>query len=132
MTPFSVVALFLREEDNYVLAISRKTDHNDLGLIGGRIEEKDATPEDAAIREAEEEANVTITKMVFIFDHLDRVEGDEPKPCRCFKVLAFEGTPVSLEGAWLGWVPIERLLESSCTFRDYNRALFTAIGLLPS
>lgn len=128
MEPFSVVALFL--QDGKVLSISRKTDHNDLGLPGGKIEPGDASPEAACRREVEEEADVNIIEMLHIFDHLDRVEGSEQRPCRCYQVTSWEGTPTSKEGAWVGWVPIERLLEPSCTFREYNRALFISLGYL--
>ena len=34
------------------------------------------------------------------------------------------------EGAKVVWVEPARLLEPSCSFRDYNRALFKHIGVL--
>lgn len=126
MTLFSVVALFLR--DGKVLANSRKTDHEDLGLPGGKIDPGES-PETALIRELDEEIGVVPTNFEVIFEDLDRVEGLTPKPCRTYLVSAWDGEPLSKEGTRVVWVPPGRLLEPSCMFHDYNRKLFEAIGL---
>lgn len=130
MNLFSVVALIFK--NGQVLACSRKDNHADLGLPGGKIEPTDDGPEAAIRREVEEETTVILQKMAPCFDHLDRVEGSERRPCRCFLVTEWTGEPKSVEGAWVGWVPMERLLEPSCSFHEYNRALFKALGLLPA
>lgn len=125
---FSVVALFI--QDGKILAISRKTNHEDLGLPGGKIDSTDKTPEDALKREVDEEVGVLVQEMEPIFEDLDRVEGSERRPCRCYRVTKWEGEPVSREGAWVGWVAMSRLLETSCSFHEYNRALFRTLGFL--
>lgn len=123
---FSVVALIFSV--GHVLAVSRKNNHEDLGLPGGKIEPGE-TPEEAIRRELLEETGLKIGAMYPIFDHLDRVEGDERRPCRCFVVWIYEGVAKSNEGARVVWVPPSRLVEPSCMFRDYNRALFLAINV---
>lgn len=127
---FSVVALIFK--DGCILAASRKDNHADLGLPGGKIEPTDATPEDAVRREVLEETSLVLKEITPCFDHLDRVQDLVRRPCRCYLVTSWEGTPKSMEGAWVGWVPMERLLSPSCSFHEYNRALFKALGLLPA
>lgn len=119
----SVVAV-LFHRDGLVLAVSRKTDHTDLGLPGGAVEAGEGF-EEAALRETYEEIGVRIVRMRQVFDH-----PDSGRSARTFRVDEFEGEPKSMEGAWVGWVAPERLLEPHCSFREYNRALFAALGIL--
>lgn len=126
MSLFSVVGLFWRGP--LLLAISRKDNHEGFGLPGGKIEPGE-TPEKALVRECDEEVGVTLKHFGPIFDHLDRVEGNERRPCRCFAVMTWEGEPVSKEGAKVAWVHPARLLFRSCSYRDYNRALFKHLGV---
>ena len=68
------VQVVLLNEDNEVLAVSRKDDHNDFGLIGGKVDEEDYYPSDecdstnirAAIREVKEETGLDI-KGLYMF-----------------------------------------------------------------
>lgn len=121
--PFSVVALFLNEAGE-VLSVSRKTDHEDLGLPGGKREPGE-TPEEAIYWEVLEETGVEIVKMERVF--LRPCKDD--KPAVCFLVTAWKGEPLSLEGAAVAWVKPSRLLEPSCSFRSYNDALFAKMGI---
>jgi len=109
-----------------VLGVSRKDNHDDLGLPGGKVEEGESFAE-GAIRETLEEIGVRILRMRDVFDH----------PCRVhyahtFQVDEWDGEPTSKEGAWVGWVYPARLLEPNCSFREYNRALFEHLGMLPA
>jgi 8-oxo-dGTP pyrophosphatase MutT (NUDIX family) len=54
-------------KDGKVLGVSRKFDHNDFGLIGGSINDDDATIEDAAKREAMEETGLTVFNLKLIY-----------------------------------------------------------------
>lgn len=123
--PFSVVALL--ERNGLVLAISRRNDHENLGLPGGKIEPGES-PEEALVRELGEECGILAEEYEMVYEHLDRVEGDLRRPCRGYRVTSWAGSPHSVEGQRVVWVPPGRLLEPSCSFRDYNERLFDHIG----
>jgi 8-oxo-dGTP pyrophosphatase MutT (NUDIX family) len=118
----SVSVLFIK--DGLILALSRKSDHADLGLVGGSVEEGESFAE-AAIRETLEEVGVRVTRMREVFDH----------PCRehksiTFRVDEYEGEPRSMEGAAMLWVEPQKLLEPHCSFRKYNEALFKHLEII--
>ena len=50
-----------------VLCVSRKDDHNDFGLPGGKIERSDINNRAAAIRETLEETGIIVTKAKLIY-----------------------------------------------------------------
>jgi 8-oxo-dGTP pyrophosphatase MutT (NUDIX family) len=50
-----------------VLGVSRKTDHNDFGLVGGSLEDYDTTPELGAIRECKEETGLDISNLKLVY-----------------------------------------------------------------
>jgi ADP-ribose pyrophosphatase YjhB (NUDIX family) len=50
-----------------VLCVSRKEDHNDFGLPGGKIEKSDESKKSAAIRETLEETGIIVTKATLIY-----------------------------------------------------------------
>lgn len=54
-------------KDGLVLGVSRKTDHNDFGLVGGSLEDYDMTPEAGAIRECSEETGLNISNLRLIY-----------------------------------------------------------------
>jgi 8-oxo-dGTP pyrophosphatase MutT (NUDIX family) len=123
----AVTSILYKPTAREVLAVSRKLDHADLGLPGGKVELTDANPESAIMRELEEETGLRAR----VVEHLDvRVETRSGRVCACFRIQWWPGCVHMREGAWVGWVPIERLLEPSCTFGEYNRALFTKLGLI--
>lgn len=61
------VQVVLLNSDGEVLAVSRKNDHNDFGLPGGKIEPYDKSLVSAAIREVKEETGVDIFNIELIF-----------------------------------------------------------------
>ena len=120
----SAVTLFFDEADWLILAVSRKDDHEDLGLPGGKVEPHETFTE-AAIRETLEETGV---RSIMLHEVFKRQCGEFD--ARTFRVTAWEGWPRAMEEAAVLWVPPERLLEESCSFRDYNLALFESLGIL--
>lgn len=56
---YSVQAVIFNDKRE-VLAVSRKTDHNDFGLAGGKMDPEDASLEDALHREVMEETGLDI------------------------------------------------------------------------
>ncbi len=61
-----VVLIVLLNDNGEVLAVSRKTDHNDFGLVGGKVDEGESI-EDAAFRETLEETGLNISNLNCIY-----------------------------------------------------------------
>ncbi len=57
----------LLNPEGLVLGVSRKTDHNDFGLPGGKMEDGDANPLGTAIRETFEETGLFLSNVRLIF-----------------------------------------------------------------
>ena len=60
------VQVVLLNKNGEVLAVSRKNDHNDFGIIGGKVDNGE-TIEEAAIRETKEETGLNIYNLKLIF-----------------------------------------------------------------
>jgi 8-oxo-dGTP pyrophosphatase MutT (NUDIX family) len=61
------VQVVLLNTEGLVLGVSRKTDHNDFGLVGGSLEDYDSTPELGAIRECKEETGLDISNLKLVY-----------------------------------------------------------------
>lgn len=96
-----------------VLGVSRKNDHNDFGLVGGKKEESDNTPEDTAIRETLEETGLKISNLRLVLAiHKDGYMS--------YTYLAdYEGEINHNEPHVVKWLPMERLVMGS--FGKYNK-----------
>lgn len=119
-----VAALALLWRNGEVLAVSRKDNHDDLGFPGGKVEPMDDSPDVAMVRELDEETGVIAKKWVKAFE----TEDSAGYWAITFHVHDWEGEPTSREGSAVLWVPPRRLLESSCSWAAYNRALFASPG----
>lgn len=120
-----VGALMIRA-DGKVLAASRKTNHDDLGLPGGKIEPGE-TEMQALVRELEEETGVRAKRYHRLFAAPD----GGGYWFVTFLVYEWEGEPTDHEGAIVRWVEPGDLLRTSCSFRQYNRELFEHLGMNP-
>ena len=61
------VQVVLLNPEGLVLGVSRKTNHNDFGLVGGSLEDYDKTPELGAIRECKEETGLDISNLKLVY-----------------------------------------------------------------
>jgi 8-oxo-dGTP diphosphatase len=122
---YAVMGLIIN--NGKVLAVSRKGNYSDLGLIGGKIDPGE-TPEEALVREMQEEVGIKPTKYHPCFEDLDRTEGGKKCPCRTYMIEEWEGNPVSKENAGVEWVLPERLFEETNSFHQYNIRLFNFLN----
>lgn len=109
-----------------ILGVTRKTDHNDWGLPGGKLEEDEhGDPRTCAARELLEETGVKV-------DPDDLIEifraNDGNGIAVTYLAATYEGEPTAQAGEGLtGWVSWETI--ESGTFGRYNRALHQAVML---
>jgi 8-oxo-dGTP pyrophosphatase MutT (NUDIX family) len=103
----------LINKQGLVLGVSRKTDHNDFGLPGGKMEDIDnENPMLTAIRETYEETGLQISNLRLVFAiHKSKNMG--------YTYLAdYEGEINHNEPHIVKWLPFERLVRGS--FGRYN------------
>ena len=97
-----------------ILGVSRKDNHNDFGLIGGKMDPQDNNdPIQTAIRETREETGLEITNLRLVFAiHKEGFMG--------YTYLAdYKGEINHNEPHVVKWVPMERLVLGS--FGKYNQ-----------
>lgn len=122
---YSVVAVITDDQGRF-LAVSRKEDHDDLGLPGGKVESGES-PEEAIVRELYEETGLNVSRRSL---RSTMIAPDEKgRLCMAFDVLQHKGVAYSREGAWVGWAEPARFLAERATYREYMRALFRHKGL---
>lgn len=112
--------VLLVNEDGYVLGVSRKDNHEDFGLIGGKMEDIDNNnPTNTAIREALEETGLTISDLELVFYKvIDDVHN--------FTFLAkYSGDISYSENHIVKWVPFNELFRGS--FGEYNKELYNRL-----
>jgi len=112
--PDGSASVIIVEQDGLILAVSRKDDHSDLGLPGGKIEAGE-TPLTAACREAVEETGATLCNpflvgiadvgTIKVFIYRAEIFGDVRDH-------------VNSEGALVKWVKPEQICTGS--FGQFN------------
>ena len=125
--PSHVVALMVRDSDGFVVSVTRRDVAGDQNLVGGKIDPGE-TPWDALVRETREEAGVEVRHAEWVFERIDETDG---KIAWCYLVTQWSGEPHTCEpGVEVSWQPPSRLIEEGCTFREYNRRLFTELRMI--
>lgn len=123
--PAAVALIFNRV--GKILSVSRKHNHNDKGLPGGKLDEGE-TFEEAIIREVFEETGLHIKVIELIYDTEDRQDSNrEVKTFLC--EITDEEIPTEFsnldekETGKVEWVSWEELISGS-SFGEYNRSLY--------
>lgn len=122
----AVLLLYINPEDGQeVLSVSRKDDHDKLGLPGGKAEEEE-TLINSLVREVQEELGVKLdpTKVVFLFQDWDT---DYDTLTYMYSgTLDLPSKPwINTEGAKVEYVPASKLVDPlHSPFSEYNLKMF--------
>lgn len=108
-----------------VLAVSRGSNLNDLGLPGGK-QELGETPENCALRELAEETGLYAVDL----DLVDITNDDKGFLVYTYEVETYKGKLKSSSEGTAMWVEPEDLLNLGCTFRNSNKKLFRKLRLI--
>ncbi len=117
------VLLVNKENPNLFCGVSRKSDSQDFGIIGGKCESGE-TLEEAAIRETKEETGLNIFNLRPVFS--DFVKPNKIYYCTTFKA-DYSGVIHTEEKGVVKWVSKDELLNGS--FGVYNKKLFDALKI---
>lgn len=109
-------------EGDKILAVSRRDNHNNFGLPGGKNLENE-TFVDACIRECKEETGLTISDLTLVFE---RIDGEYQ--VQTFTPKSYTGTIVESDEGIVRWVSPEVVMVG--TFGDYNTELFKRLGII--
>lgn len=107
-----------------VLGVSRKTDPNDFGLPGGKVDEGE-TLYDAMVREVKEETGLTVLKAKPLF-----FREDTDFVAVVYLVEQYYGEISTEEAGAVKWIDFETLKKGS--FGDYNTMLEQQIQFIKS
>jgi ADP-ribose pyrophosphatase YjhB (NUDIX family) len=101
------VQLVILNDNGEVLAVSRKDNHSDFGLVGGKVDPEDKDEIAAAIRETKEETGLDVFNLELIFaKHWDGYMG--------YTYLAdYTGEIKTDEPHVVKWVPFNTVVEGS-------------------
>jgi 8-oxo-dGTP pyrophosphatase MutT (NUDIX family) len=113
------------EKNGKILGVSRKDNHEDFGLIGGKMDPTDPTPEYAAIRETKEETGLDIYNLKLI-DNRDW--GGYLQHCFVANFSGRIDYDKSVETHQVEWLDPGVIVTGS--FGEYNDIVFRKLGLI--
>ncbi len=104
----------LINDEGYVLGVSRKDNHTDFGIIGGKMEEIDlGDPLNTAIRETIEETGLIVSNLRLVFaTHKDGNMGYT-------YIAEYKGEINHNEPHVVKWVTFSELIKGK--FGEYNK-----------
>jgi mutator protein MutT len=123
-TSLFAVCLVTFNQSNQILAVSRKTDHSDFGLPGGKIDPGE-TPLEALIREIKEETGLDLKNIQFQFIR-DCNHQLDMKPCAVYTAEVV-GDINHNEPHVVKWVEPKVVTQGS--FGDFNIATFQKLNI---
>lgn len=116
------VSVAVIKKDGFILSISRKDNHKDLGLVGGKVEEGE-TPEQAVIREVMEEVGLLGINPKLLDKRI--YHGKENF---CFVFEDVKGWETLTLGAtdegYICFETEEELCDKKHSYSDYNSDIF--------
>lgn len=121
---FSVCLLTFNKQGK-LLAVSRKHDHNDMGLPGGKIDPGE-TKEEAILREVKEETGLDIENLKFQFVRLCIDKDNTYKSCGVF-TGDVKGIINHNEPHIVKWV--DPVVITKGSFGDFNIQTFNKLNI---
>ncbi len=115
------VQVILLNEKGEVLGVSRKDNHNDMGLCGGKREINDLTLEACGIRETKEETGLDVYDLELIHG------GEEWYGCFQYTYIAkYKGDIQTDEPHVVKWCSWDELIAG--TFGEYNQMIYNKLN----
>lgn len=132
-SPWAVVGMIFEKvaqgEDARVLTIGRRFKPDNIGLIGGKIED-DETPEAALVREIFEETSLIVRRedIRWVYQRIDYIV----QAAVWYGIVErWEGSPRSVDpDQQVQWSNMSELLRPSNTFSKYNFDLLVHLGIV--
>ena len=112
---YAVCALI--RDKGKVLSVTRKDDHDDYGLPGGKVDPGENC-EEALVREVEEETGITVSDYYHCYS-----SKSHGRTCRTYMIKEWEGPIETDEDGLVEWVDMDFLKKEQHTFHKYNRGL---------